>query len=524
VASLLSKTVLATKAAIAAFRESFTDPARAQIEFVDRQSYFNLLWAYYKNSAFDDITAWSQYRQTYTLYRNIRSIYNPTKRLVNFYVSQVYPGVLSEDAERLPDGVQLAIPLSDDTPDSLKTAIAQFWQWTNWQSGNRLMVRYGAATGSSLVEVVDAVDRGKVSAAIRWPGLVADLELDDVGNVKAYALEYQTVDADGKEFTYRKEVDQLEFRYFRDEAQTGSDPNPYGFVPAVWCKHVDEGSDYGAPAIAGSIAKIDELNGLASHTNDHIDLLVDSPGVISADGPVGKIEQQAADKKRLEQDEFSALSSVREKPTRRLLLKASKGATWVPLTGNLQPDQVVPHMEKLIGEIEHDFPELSMYQELRKMSQVTGPGAARMMGDVGNKVLEVASNYDTQSIKLFQMAVAIGGFRFREGREGWSLKTDAQRKFAPFGLESYAQGDLDFAITPRPLIPLTEVDAVELTGKRLDNAGKASRILNDDKTLEIAGITDKAERAQIINQKKQESQEAAALIQSQPNGGSEFVQ
>lgn len=513
--------LLRLKAAIAAFRNPTDFPG--EVVFTQRQAYFNLLWSYYANTTFDDLSSWAKYREKFQLYRNIRSIYNPTRRLVNFYVAQVYPGVLSEDASKLPDGVQIAIPLSADTDEKLKMATAQFWQWSNWQSGNKLMVRYGGATGSCLVEVVDNTARGKVSASVRWPGLIAEqsleggpgLVLDDVGNVKFYALEYSLLDADGEAFTYRKEVDAGSFRYYRDdvpfvpEGLTDSEfENPYGFVPAVWCKHIDEGDDFGSPAIAGSLAKIDELNGLASHVHDQIDILIDSPGIISTDGNVGLIGQQSKDAKDAAKDEFNAAGAVKEKPTKRLLLKAPKGASWVPLTGNLTPDQTVQNFDRLLAEIEHDFPELSMYSELRKMTQVTGPGAARMMGDVASKVLEVSANYDTQSIKLFQMACAIGGFRFAEGKEGWAARTKQQQKFASFNLQSYAQGQLDIAIMPRELIKSTEDDMVTIAGKRLDNAGKAQGIFNDDKVLEVAGISDESERATILAERTKESQKA----------------
>ncbi len=535
---------MAARAAIAAFRQPQESSAA-----VDVRSRLNLYWSYYENSNFDNVALWASYRENYTLYRNIRSIYNPTRRLVNFYVAQVYPGVLSEDAGKLPDGVAIAIPFSEDTDDKLKSAVAQFWQWSNWQSGNKLMVRYGGATGSVLVEVVDNVERGKVTTAVRWPGLLADrakddgpsLILDDVGNVKFYALEYQATDEAGETYTYRKEVGQEAITEYKDDSVTSEEPNPYGFVPAVWAKHIDEGWGvdgeglYGAPAISGSIGKIDELNGLASHTHDHVDLLIDSPGIIASDGGVGKIGEQASTIKSLRgasQDEFAtsaATSSLRT--LRRLLLKAPKGTSWEPLTGNLEPNQVVELMDHVLSEIESDFPELSMYQELREMSEVTGPGAARMMGDVYSRVLEVSSNYDTQLIKLFQMAAAIGGFRYRENREGWRLRTEAQAKFAPFDLDSYARGDLNMAIMPRPLIPMTEDDTILLTGKRLDNAKKAQGIFNDDKVLELAGVSDEDERAEILAQREKEKQasiedaaKTAAAMGKVPSNGGVVVQ
>lgn len=516
---------MAARAAIAAFRSPQESSAASDV-----RGRLNLYWSYYENSNFDSVAQWEAYRKNYVLYRNIRSIYNPTRRLVNFYVAQVYPGVLSEDATKLPDGVAIAIPFSEDTDEKLKMAVAQFWQWSNWQSNNKLMVRYGGATGSCLVEVVDNVERGKVSTSVRWPGLLADkanddspsLILDDVGNVKFYALEYQATDESGDTYTYRKEVSQEAFVEYRDDKVISEEENPYGFVPAVWCKHIDEGWGvdgeglYGAPAISGSIGKIDELNGLASHTHDHIDILIDSPGIISSDGGVGRIGEQANAIKvnrQAAQDEFSTAAATSAMGTlRRLLLKAPKGASWVPLSGNLEPDDVIPAMEHVLTEIEHDFPELGMYQELRKMSEVTGPGAARMMGDVYSRVLEVSGNYDTQSIKLFQMAAAIGGFRFRDNREGWRLKTEAQAKFQFFDLDSYARGDLNMAIMPRPLIPMTEDDTITLTGKRLDNAKKAQGIFNDDKILEVAGISDEDERAEILAEREKEALNAPAAV------------
>lgn len=528
----------AIKAGVAAWR----GPQRVTSTTSDVRSLLNLYWSYYDNSVFESVNEWANYRANYVLYRNIRSIYNPTRRLVNFYVAQVYPGVLSEDASKLPDGVAIAIPFSEDTDDALKLAVAQFWQWSNWQSNNKLMVRYGGATGSVLVEVVDNVERGKVTTAVRWPGLLADrakddgpsLVLDDVGNVKFYALEYEATDEKGESYTYRKEVSQEFITEWNNEQVTFQEPNPYGFVPAVWAKHIDEGWGvdgeglYGAPAISGSIGKIDELNGIASHTHDHVDMLIDSPGIIASEGKVGKIGEQSSNLKSarsIAQDEFASREgNVALRSLKRLLLHAPQGTDWVPMAGALQPEQVIELMDHLIKEIEHDFPELGMYQELRGMSEVTGPGAARMMGDVYSRVLEVSSNYDTQSIKLFQMAAAIGGFRYRENREGWRNRTEAQAKFAPFDLDSYARGDLNMAIMPRPLIPMTEDDTITLTGKRLDNAAKAQKIFNDEKVLELAGVSDEAERKEILRLREEEKPDIVPPLNQVPTNGGVVVQ
>lgn len=523
----------ATSAAIAAFRSAFRDPARALApEFADRRAYFNLLWQYYSNEAFADSTAWKTYRETFGLYRRTRSIYNPTKRLVNFYVAQVYPGVLSMDASKLPDGVPLAIPLTEDTDEDLRIAVAQFWQWANWQSGNKLMVRYGGATGSVLVEMVDDVARGKVTAQVRWPGLVSDLVLDGTGNVKAYSLEYETLDEDGKTYTYRKEVTGESFSYFKDdkpftpEGKTAPvEEHPYGFVPAVWCKHLDEGGDWGAPAISGSLGKIDELNELASHVSDAVHVLIDSPGVLASSGNIGRIGQSRS---ATTDDEYSATSALEERTNRRLLLKGPADTKWVPMVPNLNPEQVEPRINHLYGEIEKDHPELKFWESARGMSALSGVAVDKLSGDVRGRVGEVSANYDQQSIKLFQMAAAIGGFRYAEGREGWRQRTAQQQKFAQFNLESYARGELDMEIAPRPLVPQTEEEAVTLQGKRLDNARKAEGIFSDDKVLEVAGIGEEQDRQDMLTARTESEAKAgltgiAARIAAAAQNGGEAV-
>lgn len=488
---------MAIQAAVAAFRHAEDNPSASALEFEQRRALLNLYWDYYLNRSFDSLRRWESYRANYTLYRNIRSIYNPTRRLVNFYVSQVYPGVLSEDASQLPDGVQIAIPLSKDTDEKLKLCIAQFWQWSNWQINNKTMVRFGAATGVSLVQIIDDTERGKVYGEVVWPGDVKDLELDAMGNIKSYSIERSTEDEKGDRFTYRKEVDKEEFRYFRDDKQYDSDVNPYGFVPAVWVKHIDEGMDWGAPAISGSISKIDEVNGLASHTHDHVDRSIESPGLISSDGKVGRIGQE--ERKLKASDEYAAVEATRVKNARVLVVKGPADAKWTSMASGLDPEKVLPIIKEQLAELERDFPELSMYHKLREMSTVTGPGAARMMGDVGGRVQEVAANYDLASIRLFQMQAAIGGMRLREGRRGWMRPTEQQRKYGGFDLTSYEKGQLSMAIMPRPLVPMTESETLELSGKRLENAGKAAEIgYNADAVLEMSGITDEEKRAAML--------------------------
>lgn len=449
--SFWGTTKMAVTAAYLAAKRVYLNPS-AVVRAADSQARFaqyNLLLAYYLNSNFEDVAAWQNYVGSLGLYQFTRSIYNPTKRVVQFAVGQMYPGVLTPDGLPLPDGTPLAIPLSRDTPPELRLAIAQAWAWGWWIKNLRMAIRFSAITGSALVEAGDFPKKGRVAPVVHWPGRVPEFRLDQFGNLKRYVIEYDSEDPVTRDlFTYRREVDDVTVKTFRDSRPNGFDGAPaeyrhgYGFAPAVWLKHRDEGSDVGAPAITG-IGKIDELNSLVSHIHDQVHIEVDAPAILWFKGSLGRLGSQ---------DTAGAATRARGG---KLILTGPDGGSKESLAGNLDLAATDTHIARLMNEIEEDHPELKMWKELRSMSAVTGPGAQRMLGDVQSVVADAQAGYDQQFIKLHQMLVAIGGDRARSGAWGRDL-TDAQRKFLPFSLDSYARGNLDHSIDPRPLVPETQ--------------------------------------------------------------------
>lgn len=459
----------------------YEDPATSyqQRSFVSQQQQYSLLWAYYNSSVFDrtvqtamsyhlygnsatpmyPYNPFSAYKSNYNLYRNIRPIYNPTRRLVDFYAGNVYPGVLSEDGKTLPDGVPLAIPFAEDTDPALKSAIAQFWQWSNWQAKKGLLVRFGAALGSVLVEIVDDVESGVVTADIVWPGFIYDLELDGAGNVKVYMIEYSVREDDGTTYVFTKIVDDMTIQYFKDHEPydygNGSViSHPYGFCPAIWIKHQDVGGNHGSPAIAGSLGKIDELNNLASHVHDQIHKIIAAPAVMWSTGSPTKLFDG---KKRGITNEYDTPQASEEETVQ--LLKGPADGHMDSLAGELSLSDSALYMQHLIKEIESDHPELAFNRELREMTQVTGPGAARIASDVVGHLTEAQAIYDQGTVSMQRMVVAIAGFRANSG--AWGKLNKQQQKFTPFDLTSYASGNLDMAIMPRPLLVPTKLEIAQ---------------------------------------------------------------
>jgi hypothetical protein len=432
---------------------------------------YQRLWDYYQGTAFDDVEAWSRYRQAFGLYRQIRLVWDHVHALVDFYATHIWSGTLPLDGQNLPDGVMNAIPLADDIEPTLAKAIGQLWSWWNWQEQMTMLVRYTAALGEYLVELDDDTEHGKIGLSFCWPGNVVELDLDDAGNVKYYAIEYDAIDEEtGETYRFRREVDRVSFRTYRNNSLIGvyeemtpteTIPNPYGFVPAVWFRHIRIMGHHGEPAIWATQAELDEVNGLFSHIIDKSHVSLNAPIVVSGNIAPNVFRKALDDMtnavKRTFSDETEDPYASRDDMN---ILEGPAGTSVSTIQLNVTDAAQI--LDRIIAGIERKTPEVTFYEQLRGMTQLTGPAAARLLGDVEHKVRSVAGNYDRSLIKLLQMGVAMAGFRSTEAADGWSAKTDDQQKFTSFDLDSYKAGNLNFDIMPRELVPMTSMEKYQL--------------------------------------------------------------
>lgn len=437
-------------------RTSITDAPR----FLSRLDYYDLLYAYYHTTAFDDpmSAVWSDYKARYQLHRHHRSPINPFARAVDWYGGRLYQGAWSDDGRPLDDGEPHAIAFHDrdlaERPD-LIAAIMQGLNWGNWAILITDWVAMNILYGDTLVEIADEGDgpEGKVSPTIYHPAYVADLDLSPRGNVRSYALQYR-VSTNDESYTYRKEVDREWIRTFKNDQPFDYDgggsvrPNPYGFAPAVWSRFRGrEGSVFGQSLLAPVIAKIDNLNDRVSAIGDYVTRFAEQGLIIGSDKSLKDFELGGKGGATIDQTNVS-----QQRESFRFLKIPGDGKVFPPLH-NLGLGDAEWFVKMLTAEIEHDLPEIVYDQQLRDKASLTGPAADRVMGEVRGRYNEAQRNLNAALTLIMRQLVAIGGMRANDGTWGLpSRQTRQQQVFRPFSLDSYTRGELDISIRSVPLL------------------------------------------------------------------------
>ena len=468
-----------TVAAYRAFRDAGAEPV------ITMEQRYALLWSWYAGTWLNAPETQAVRRDLPRVYKNARLLWNLSRATVRLYTQTVYQGDLPVDDQPLPDGSRGAIPIlprtgSAATDKALLLACAELWQMWNWRQFMSVRPKMAAILGDCLTEIVDDLDGARVVPRTVWPGYVVDLDLDAVGNVKRYALEYVISTPGGRRFgahedaatfLYRKEVDGKMFRYYRDGepwdawGEGAEVPNIYGFVPAVWDRHEVVWGDRGLGAFETAIQTAREMNGLVSHAIDY------QRKQFAA--PVGVIGRREAPARR--QNGMIVLPDGTESPPTQLskapprdaesqllnMVNMDSGGQFV--TVDFDIGKTLDLLKWTEAALVAENPEARFGQEILKMTQVTGPGVERALGPIINGVKQVRDNHDPQTTKLLQMSVAIMGERLRRGHfdaDKVAARPSRYEPFRTFGLESYGKGQLDFGIPDRPVIPETPEERV----------------------------------------------------------------
>jgi hypothetical protein len=437
---------------------------------LSRNENYTLLWALYDGTLFNPVWQRRGIFKDERVYRNTRLVYKPVGAVVDFFASTVYQGQLSTDGKPLPDGSLGAIPLDPQTGkeasnEQLLIATAELWSRWKFQRSMRLRPRYAAALGDCLTQLVDDPARHAVWPQLVWPGYVTELELDIVGDIKAYTLDYAiTREERGRmvTFRYRKEVDKAQYRYFRDD-QPWTSPadhgdavqvNPYGFVPAIWDRHKTVWGDRGLSAIAGIRQALFEYNSFMSHAIDYQRKPFSAPVLLKGSQTGASRVREVLGPGR--EDDASQLAET------MAVRKVGPDSGYEYLQADI--GKTIEILNEIKQGILEENPEASIYHDLRNMSTLTGPAVERALGDAVSRANEARAEHDPQTVKLFQMAITMCGMALNDGR--WESPTSRDEVFRPYNMESFTAGSLDMGILGRPVVPMTEAERLDLILRR----------------------------------------------------------
>lgn len=516
-------------AGLAAFNGSLT----GSNVITARNAHYDLLWLWWLGQWANDPTMRRSAVRDPALYKNTMQLWRQASAVVNVYTQFVYPGQLSKDGQPLPDGSKGAIPLDPgtgekETDDAILAAFSMLmnqWQWSQYKS---LIPKTCAILGDCLTELVEDLDRGTVMPNVVDPKHVKHLELDSVGNIKAYTLEYEVrqekSDAYGRDikddsYTFRKEVDSLAYRYFKNDkpydysGEGAVIPNLFGFVPATWDRHeIVAGSDYGISALEKTLQQSMQLNSVLSHAIDQLHKQYAAPIAVSGYKVNPRNQNLTMGSGALDGtlDTAAEVAELRRRQAETLnLITVDPGGGFETI--NMDLGQTLEMLTFVQDSITAENPEARVGQELLQMTQLTAPGVERALFTILGLVESVQANMDPQTVKRLQMGTTMMGFRLGRGDYPADLvkaRPDRYDPFSTFNLDSYGQGLLECSIGPRPLF----TEAPDEKATRLILLGQIIET-GDPWLMAQAGIPEKEiARMQSEQEKRRTEMQAAFSI------------
>lgn len=440
--------------AVKAFREAYVTANANVLEdfdsFAARQVRYDIMFASYENTAYRNIHTWANsYKTVYGMYKSIRNIYNPTFRLVEFWKTMIFGGLLDPEA-----GESGAIPINTENK-AIRGAIKTLWKASNWKINKDLVPLFGTSMGDVGIKICDDVAHEEMYLEVIHPSMIADIDVDTRGRVKGYQLEEMRYDEKRKackftEEAIRGEGEDVIFRTYKDGKLFAWDgvsyewTEPYGFIPFVFVKHSDAGRKFGWAEAHPGRSKISELDDTASKLHDYIRKSIDPVWLFNFKKP------SVAPKIKTESSQPTENHPEPRREETDSLYIADTNAKAQPLVTDLvDVEKVANSIERIIAELERDFPELQM-DIWTVGGYTTGKALRTARQRVERKVIQRRPAYDTAMVDAQSMAIAIGGMRGYEGYEG-------------FNLGSYKAGDLDHTIpATRPIFQTDVLEGVEI--------------------------------------------------------------
>lgn len=344
-------------------------------------------------------------------YRHTRNIYNFINRLIDLEVNKIYGGRIDWTGD-LRTG---AIPIIGAEGILLEN-IKQILEWSNFGDGKELYVRNGSLLGDSFLKVIpvfsskvdpegeNVLIARKVRIEILDPHKVKDIEHDSVGNVIWICIEYEDIGDDGKPFMYREEISKFDIKIYREKELMSVTPNGYGFVPVVHVKHKNIGRKWGITSFHTTLEKIDEINDVASNTNDGIRKAA-KPLLATTGGRMGQPDEQLR-----ERDDM-------------LVVELPKEGSIQVVTPSIDVTGFIAAQDKMTSEAEADVPQTSLQRIREKNAEMSGKAIENSYSDASDTIEALQGNYDERLIRAIQMALTMAGVMGLPGFEWIDIET-----------------------------------------------------------------------------------------------------
>lgn len=356
-------------------------------------------------------------------YRHTRNIYNFVSRVIDLEVNKVYGGRIDWPGD-LATG---AIPIEVDAnahPMLIKS-IKKILRWSNFGRQKDLYVRNGARLGDSFLKVIPVFDitpegtmiPRKVRIEVLDPHRVKDWTSNESGDLTWIQIEYIETDDAGKEFTYREEISKYDIKIYRDDELLSTTPNTYTFVPSTHALHKNIGKKGGVTSFHTTLEKIDEINDVASNTNDGI-RRGSNPLIVTVGG---KMSQPDPD--------------LRERDSLLVVELPKTDMSVETVTPSIDVQGSIAAQDKMTSEAEADVPQTSLQRIREKNGDMSGVAIENSYSDASDAIEAIQGNYDEPLLRAIQMACTIGGVM---GLPDF-----------PYDLNSYENGELDFYIKER---------------------------------------------------------------------------
>lgn len=478
---------------------------------VSPASLYTALELYYLNNGLYDAIQQESY--SHGLWTPaMKGFRNPAHRVIEFYVSKLWPGQLEK-----------ALPI--DTPNkAIIEPIKKIWEWSNWGANKQVAARWLSLFGDWLIKVAtrnnSAGEVERVYLQNIKPQTLSDFDTDERGYLTFLRLDIprtrrkengKTEDYihtevwDKASQTYKlwehKKSAQEELRNLGNPTSTRSF-GEWGidFIPFVHAKFQDIGGERGIGAFTHALDKIDEANrqatrfyqilfrynkavwALAANSKDASGRPLPAPSIGDGTTP------ESANTLELEDDVVIRLPGM------------SSLESMIP---NINYDAALKGLQDHMLELERDLPELAYYRIRDMGSDLSGIAVRLMLSDAIDKVLEARGSAEEALARANSMALTIAQ---NAGLEGFS------------GLGTYEAGDFEHKFMERSVIPLTEKEEAEIV---FTESGKKIPLLT---ALRRRGWTEEQIKEMEKDKKKEDEANQERLGQAMLNAQRNFAQ